>query len=245
MPGDLTYLEIADRIRADVSGGKYAPDKRLPGEDVLVDLYDSTLATVRAAVNALVLEGVLERRPRSGTYVRRYRRILRDANQRLASAQWGSGRDIWDIDAAGRERSVDSIDVSQGEAPPDVAPRLGTDDVWIRSRRYLIDGRPVQVAVSYLPTDIVAGSPITTPNTGAGGTYARLAELGHAPVEFVERAIVRMPSADEAKALDLSTATPVAQIRREAITATGRIVEVNDMVCAGDAYVFQWRFPSS
>lgn len=239
------FEEIADVLRARVAEGKYAPEKRLPGEDAMADEFSVSLTTVRSAVDALVAEGLLERRPRRGTFVRTYRRILRNANDRLASRQWGSGRDIWDADAAGRKRDVDRVEVTREEAPEDVATRLGTVDVWVRRRRYLIDGRPVQVATSYLPAALVDGTPITTPNTGAGGTYARLAEIGHAPAEFTERVIVRMPSQQEIKDLELGPATPVANIRREAVTDQGRIVEVNDMVCAGDAYVFQWRFTSS
>lgn len=245
MTDDPKFQQIADGVREAISSGEYRPGRRIDGEDQLAKKYGASLTTVRSAISALVAEGLLERRPRSGTFVRTYRRILRDANQRLAAAQWGSGRDIWDIDAAGRERSVRDVEVYRTEASEDVATRLGTADVWVRRRTYLIDGHPVQVATSYLPTEIVDGSPITTPNTGAGGTYARLADLGYAPAEFVERLIVRMPSAAEARALLLGAATPVAQIHREAVTAEGRIVEVNDMVCAGDAYVFQWRFPSS
>lgn len=242
---DPKFQQIADGIRAAIESGQYVPNKRIPGEDALAKQYDASLTTIRTAITTLVTEGVLETRPRSGTYVRAYRRVLRDANQRLAATQWGSGHDIWDVDAAGRKRHVDNIEVFRAEAPQDVASRLGTSDVWIRKRRYLIDGQPVQIATSYLPTDIVEGSPITAPNTGPGGTYARLADLGFEPVEFTERLITRMPIAAEVEALHMGGATPVAQIRREAATAEGRIVEVNDMVCAGDAYVFQWSFSSS
>lgn len=245
MAEDPKFQQIADGIRAAVADGTYPRDKRIPGEDALASQYSASLTTVRTAVNALVAEGLLERRPRSGTYVRAYRRVLRDANKRLAKAQWKTGHDIWGVDLAGGKPGVDHVEVFESAAPDDVASRLGTSNVWVRSRRYLVDGRPVQTATSYLPAEIVAGSAITTPDTGPGGTYARLAELGFEPVEFVELLVTRMPMPAELEALELGSATPVAQIRREAFTADGRVVEVNDMVCAGDAYVFQWRFPSA
>lgn len=245
MPPDVKFQQIAADLRAGIRSGQYAPGDKLPSEDDLATLYGVAINTVRNATRQLVAEGLIEVRPKSGAYVRQYRRIRRDANQRLAVSQWGSGRDIWDVDAAGRERKVDNITVTREIAPDDVANRLSTPDVWVRRRRYLIDGRAVQTAVSYLPAEIVDGSPITTPDTGPGGTYARLADLGHAPAEFVELEIVRMPSPDEIAALELAPGTPVAEIRREAVTAVGRIVEVNDMVCAGDVYLFQWRFPAS
>lgn len=169
MVDDLKFQEIADAVRERVESGAYTPEKRLPGEDVLAEQFSVSLTTVRSAIDALVAEGLLERRPRRGTFVRTYRRILRNANDRLAARQWGSGRDIWDADAAGRKRDVDRVEVTREVAPDDVATRLGTADVWVRRRRYLIDGRPVQIATSYLPAAVVEGTPITTPNTGAGG----------------------------------------------------------------------------
>ena len=245
MVTDPKFYAIADKLREGIASGEYRAGDKLPSEDDLAKEHGCAINTVRSAVRLLVTEGLVEVRAKSGTYVRKYDRILRDANRRLAANQWGSGRDIWDLDAAGRDRTVDSLEVYAANAPADVAERLSTADVWVRKRRYLIDGRPIQVATSYLPAEIVAGSAITTPNTGPGGTYARLAELGFAPVEFVERAISRMPTHLESQALELLPSTPVVQIRREAMTGAGRLIEVNDMTCAGDAYVFQWRFPSA
>lgn len=239
------YEEIADALRADIRAGIYKPGSKIPSVDALALRHEVAVNTAKNAVQLLVAEGLVEQKAKSGTFVREYRRIRRDANRRLATSQWGAGRDIWDVDTAGRTREEDRLTVEHETAPQDVASRLGTPDVWVRRRRYLVDGRPVQFATTYLPAEIVEGSAITTPDTGAGGTYARLAELGYAPAEFVEMVIARMPSADESEALDLAPATPVVEIRREAVTAPGRIVEVNDMVCAGDAYLFQWRFTAS
>jgi GntR family transcriptional regulator len=245
MAPDAKFQQIANGLREQIKSESLAPGSRLPSEDDLAEEYSVATNTVRNAARVLEAEGLIVIRPKSGMFVREYKRIRRDANERLATRQWGSGRDIWDVDAGGRDRATDSITVQRETAPSDVATRLGTADVWVRRRRYLIDGNPIQWATSYLPAGIVDGSPITQPNTGAGGIYARLAELGFAPAEFVEMLLIRMPDPGEAEKLALLPVTPVAQLRREAVTAAGRIVEVNDMICAGDAYLFQWRFPAS
>jgi len=103
------YQKIVDELRGDIQAGKFPAGKRLPGEDVLAKRFEVSLTTVRSAVAALVAEGLVETRPRSGSFVRSYRRVLRDANQRLAASQWGSGQAIWDVDAAGRKPDVDNI----------------------------------------------------------------------------------------------------------------------------------------
>ncbi len=83
-------------------------------------------------------------------------------------------------------------------------------------------------ATSHLPADIVAASAITRIDSGPGGTYARLAELGHKPVHFREEIRSRMPSPAEAERLSLALGTPVIQIVRTAFAHGGRAVEVND-----------------
>ncbi len=114
----------------------------------------------------------------------------------------------------------------------------------MRDRGYAVEGRLVQHSTSYLPAEIAVGTAIAEVNTGDGGAYARLAELGFEPIRFRERVRVRMPSADEAQQLKLGPGQPVAEIVREAATETGRVVEVNRMILVGDAYVLQWSFTS-
>ncbi len=114
--------------------------------------------------------------------------------------------------------------------------------VWARSRRFVLDGKPVLFAVSYLPADIVGDSAVTQPDTGPGGTYARLAERGHGPVRFREEVRSRMPSAGEAERLSLSMGTPVVQIVRTAFAEGGRVVEVNEMTLDSASYVLEYDF---
>jgi len=113
--------------------------------------------------------------------------------------------------------------------------------VWVRSRRYSLDGKPVLLASSYLPADLVAGSPITWPDPGPGGIYARLADLGQAPTRFREDVRARMPSPDEAQRLRLDAGTPVITVARTAY-AGDRPVELNVMIFDAGAYVLRYDF---
>ena len=74
----------------------------------------------------------------------------------------------------------------------------------VRRRRYLADGEPMEIATSYLPLSLVEGSPITKENTGPGGIYARLEELGHRLQRFTEDVTARMPLPEEVRVLHLS-----------------------------------------
>ncbi|MFJ5675298.1 GntR family transcriptional regulator [Streptomyces sp. NPDC093097] len=169
--------------------------------------------------------------------------LRRHGVQRLAWEQWGAGRSIWWADIGERELIVDQVAVHQAPPPADVAAALGmepAEPACVRSRRFVLDGKPVLLATSFLPADLVAGSAIAQEDTGPGGLYARLAELGRAPRQFREEIRSRMPSRDEANRLRLSAGTPVFLITRIAFMDGGRPVEVNEMILDAAAYVLEY-----
>jgi GntR family transcriptional regulator len=113
----------------------------------------------------------------------------------------------------------------------------------VRERRFVLDGQPIMLSTSYLPADIVRGSAITKEDTGPGGTYARLSELGHEPTRFREDVRARMPQPHEVTALDLpASATPAIDIVRTAFTDDGDPIEVNEMTLDASAYILRYDF---
>jgi GntR family transcriptional regulator len=241
------YQRIAAELRAAITAGEYGPGERLPGENDLMAAHGVARMTARQALGVLQAEGIVEARKGAGVFVRDFKPIRRRGIERLAHAQWGQGRSVWEADVAGRELLVDSVEVSEEDAPDaiagvlDLAEREG-EKVCVRRRRYTLDGKPVLLATSYLPADLVSGTPITQPDTGPGGLYARLAELGRKPVRFREEIRSRMPSADEAERLALPSGVPVVLVARTAFDAKGAAVEVNEMVLDSSAYVLEYGF---
>lgn len=181
-----------------------------------------------------------------GAFVRRFRPISRSSPSRLARQRWGTGDMIQAADTGERPRTVD-VEVGEVESPDWVADGLGIaagTPVVYRSRRFLVDDRPVQLATSYLPVELARGTAIMHTDTGPGGIYARLAESGHAPATFTEYLRARMPLPAETKRLDLPEGTPVIEITRHALTEEGRCVEVNRMVLDATAYLLDYTFPA-
>lgn len=236
------YRRIADRLRDQILSGALDDGDRLPGENALMAEYGIARATARQALAVLINEGLAVARRGSGVYVRLFRPIRRHGSRRLSREQWGQGRAIWDSDTDGRAYTVDEIDLRREPASESVAQALGSDEVWVRRRRYSVDGRPVQLAASHFPADIVEGSAITQPDTGAGGVYARLGDLGYRPVRFTEEVRARMPQPREARLLGLPAGTPVIVITRIAFAAGGVPVEFNEMTLDASAYVLQYDF---
>ncbi|MFE4664036.1 GntR family transcriptional regulator [Streptomyces sp. NPDC056716] len=239
------YQRIAAELRAAVEAGTYGPGDRLPGENDLMAAHGVARMTARQALGVLQAEGIVEARKGAGVFVREFRPIRRLGVERLAQGRWGEGRSVWEADVSGRELVVDSVEVGEEEAAAVIAGVLDLADgerVCVRRRRYTLDGKPVLLAASYLSADLVAGTPITRPDTGPGGVYARLAELGRAPVRFREEVRSRMPTGDEAEALALPAGIPVMLVVRTAFDADGAAVEVNDMVLDSSAYVLEYGF---
>lgn len=239
------YQRIADTLREAIRSGEYGPGDRLPGENDLMAAHGVARMTARQALSALRDEGVAEARKGVGVFVREFRPLRRRGIQRLAHQEWGNGRSIWSTDIENRSLEVDQVTVSEEAAPDGVGAVLELADeetVCVRRRRFVLDGKPVLLAASYLPTSLVTGSVITQEDTGPGGTYARLAELGHKPVHFREEIRSRMPSQNEATQLAMSAGTPVILICRTAFTDEGRPVEVNEMTLDAASYVLEYDF---
>jgi GntR family transcriptional regulator len=239
------YQRIADALREAIRSGQYGPGDRLPGENDLMTEYGVARMTARHALAVLQNEGIAESRKGAGSFVRSFRPLRRRSIQRLSHSQWGEGRSIWQADAEGRDVTVDQVTVNEAEVPDYVAPVLGLEaeeTACVRSRRYVLDGKPVMLATSYLPMALVAGSAITREDTGPGGIYARLDELGHKPVHYREEVRVRMPSQEEAGRLGLSTGSPVILVCRTAFADNGKPVEVNEMTMDAAAYILEYDF---
>lgn len=240
------YLRIAAALKDAITSGEYGPGDRLPGESDLMATYGVARMTARQAFAVLQAEGLTEARKGAGVFVREFRiGIRRRGIQRLAVEVWGAGGSIWAADGKGREPVVDFIGVTEEPAPGPVAAVLGLADgslACVRRRRFLLDGKPVMFATSYLDAALVAGTPVAEPDSGPGGIYARLAELGHKPARFREEVRSRMPGAEEAASLGLAAGTPVVLVVRTAFDAGGRVVEVNEMVLDASAYVLEYEF---
>lgn len=244
-PGERKYRAIASSLREAIQRGDYPPGSRLPGENDLMRDYQVARMTARQAIALLISEGRAVARKGAGVYVREFRPVIRDGITRLAGT-WSDGRSIWSADTEDRNLTVDQVQVAREEPPDRIRILLDLPDdereAVVRRRRFVLDRKPVLLSISYLPLDIAAGTRIEQPDTGPGGTYARLADAGHAPVRFREDLRARMPEPGEAERLNLPAGTPVVEIARIAYASTGRIVEVNEMIADASSYIFRYDF---
>ncbi|MEU4490076.1 GntR family transcriptional regulator [Streptomyces purpurascens] len=237
------YQRISDDLKAAIESGQYGPGDRLPGESALARQYGVAPLTARQALKILRTEGLVETKRGAGARVLSFRPIRRHGIQRLAREQWGGGGSIWSAD---EERPVTiDVRVDTVAAPAHIARMLDVregESMCARSRRFVLEERPVMLATSYLPFELVEGTAITRVDTGEGGTYARLAEIDHAPAHFREEIRCRLPTAEEADGLEMPLERPVIKLCRTAFDSEGRAVEVNEMTLDSAAYVLDYAF---
>jgi GntR family transcriptional regulator len=142
------YLQIREALRREVDAGRYPPGSPLPSQRLLAERFGVTLMTVRQAIGLLEEEGVVATRQGSGTFVRRGPFAYRPGPLRSLARE---------IAATGGVLATTVTVASPGRAPDGVAERLGAaaaDDVFVLERLRALDGEPLLVQRSYLPTEL-------------------------------------------------------------------------------------------
>lgn len=243
------YQQIAAMLRSAINSGVLEPGAKLPSEAALMEHFGVARMTARQAIQELRGEGLVIPEHGRGVFVRPMPPVRRLASDRFARKHRNAGKAafIAEADKAGYQPGVDRIKVGRAQASEMIAERLRLEpdaEVIVRDRRYLANGRPVEVATSYLPADVAAGTPIEEPDPGPGGIYARLEDAGHTLARFTEEVGARMPTPDERNALEIGPGVPVLTVVRTAYDADDRAVEVCDTVKVAPAYLLEYDFPA-
>ena len=119
--------------------------------------------------------------------------------------------DAWGKEAASQGRTGTQRILFAGEAPApaEVAASLNLPDgqaVVLRKRLILLDGVPVEIASSYWPLSIAAGTPLAGPDKVPGGAPTALAELGYTPHHVTETVQARPAAPEELATLAMPDA---------------------------------------
>lgn len=241
------YRQIATMLREGIISGQLEAGARLPSEAALIEHFGVARMTVRQAVQELRAEGLVISEHGRGVFVRPAPPIRRLASDRFARRHRADGKAAFTVEAekSGYAPQVDNITVTREKPNSAVAERLRLttdEDVIVRSRRYLGNGRPVETAISYIPAALAQNTKIEQVDTGPGGIYARLEDAGHILARFTEEVGARMPTPEERRALQLPTGAPVLTVVRTAYDTNDVAVEVCDTVKAASAYLLEYDF---
>ncbi|MEV1289965.1 GntR family transcriptional regulator [Micromonospora sp. NPDC049679] len=238
------YIQICELLRGRIQDGTYPRGSLLPSEDRLAQELGVSRVTINRAIGLLRLAGDVKVRRGTGTSVRSLPRILRDAQVRYAARQEGSGAGEVEASKLNLKSLTEYRRIARTTPPQAVGKTLGlrkSEAALLRSRVLYANDEPTQIADSYLPWSIVKDcEPLMQPDAGTGGSYGRLAELGHGPVRFTEDVTIRMPNESEQRTLELEATQPVFEIWHVAYTVENRPIEVCIHVMPGHLWTLRY-----
>lgn len=232
------WEDIATTLRDAIARGHYPPGSMIPKESELIEEHHVSRITIRRAVAQLTAEGLLQPVRRRGTVVREH--PPRDRITRSRKVYRDEIGYYFDPTAQGW-RLLRPSTVEWGPCPYDIAHLLHLEpgaEVLIRDR---VMGDPdtglaLQLATSYIPGDLARGTQLAERDTGPGGIYDRMEEMGHAPLNWHEAITSRMPTPSEADALNLAAGVPLLRILRTTMSVTGQPLEINDTRLDADRF---------
>jgi GntR family transcriptional regulator len=238
------YAQVAELIRRRIEDGTYPRGSMLPSEPELAAELNISRVTINKAISLLRTAGLVRVRRGSGTVVRGLPQITRDAQRRYAARDKGTGAGEVEVTELNLRSRTDYGEIARTRPPAAVAKVLGLtprEDVLVRPRVLYAEDEPTQIADSYYPWSIAKRSKeLLQPDSGQGGSYGRLTDLGYGPVRFSEDVTVRLPSDKEQRVLDLEPTQPVFEVWHVAYTAEDRPVEVCVHVMPG--YLWKLRY---
>lgn len=133
-----------------------------------------------------------------------------------------------------------STDLIYYDDPKEDCNTIRPFGTMIKRDRVMHLGGPVaKISTSWLPYDLAEGTLLAEEDTGPGGSFARLAELGHKIVRLTEDVTVVEASAS-AEVLGLEKGACIFKIVRSAFDGEDRLTEITSETFSPQVYQLQF-----
>ncbi len=232
------YAQVVAEIKKRIERGTYPRGSLLPSEHQLVSEFGVSRPTIVKSLSVLRADGWIDTQQGKGSFVRG-KPALEDAERTRPA------RDV--IELAETDVTGHLVQAGVKLAPPHVVALLGLEPGargFVRQRLFTEDDEPVELASAWLPLDLAAGTDLASPDLLAESMRAHLASrkkirLDHA----IEQITARQPTGEEAELLCLSPDSPVLSVIVTAYDATGKPIEVSDLVLPGQRHEIRDAYP--
>jgi GntR family transcriptional regulator len=232
------YAQVADALRADIRAGTYAPGAKLPSERALIERFDVSAGTIRAALVQLRAEGLVVSYQGRGVYV------TEQTGLRRLSTDITTGVGFYSMTARSGERPTTVTEVRREAASEEVAQGLGVDpgtEVVVRHRVMGTEEHPlVSLATSYFPVWVTDAAPnLADPNVSGLPKWLREAFGDTYSDDLID---ARMPTAQESDQLEIPEGTPVLILTGRTYDAQHRVLHYISKVTVGGRLSYGYRF---
>jgi GntR family transcriptional regulator len=220
------YRQLQKRLREAIQTRVLGPDDALPAERDLAEDLKVSRITVRKALDGLVGEGLLTRRPGAGTFVAS--RVEKSFSKLSSFTE--------DMISRGRTPHSEWLSRAEGQVTPEESLTLGLSPgapVYRFNRIRFADAAPMALEYSTVPAFCMPG-----PEAVTTSLYEALEKSGHRPARALQRLRAVLFTAEQAKLLAVAPRDPGLLIERRGFLRDGRVVEVTQSYYRGDAYDF-------
>jgi DNA-binding GntR family transcriptional regulator len=232
------YAQVVAEIKRRIERGAYPPGSLLPSEHQLVAEFGVSRPTIVRALSALRLDGWIDTQQGKGSFVRG-RPALADAERTRPA------HDVMELSE--NELSGQLVQAGVKLAPRHITSLLGLEPgarAFVRQRLLTDDGEPVELVSAWFPLELAQGTGLASADLLDESIRQHLAarkkiRLDHA----VEQITARHPSGEEAELLGIAADAPVLSVIVTAYDATGRPIQVSDLVLPGQRHEIRDAYP--
>jgi len=217
------YIQLQDIIVKKIEEKKYLPGEAIPSERKMAEAYGVNRMTVKRAVNKLVEQEYLYRKPGAGTFVAK--RDNKKIDLDYANEVGNTG-----ISAIFREKGIKIFNkvLGTGELCDSryINYKLGMKEgetVWGLHRVRIGDDVPVAVEYTYVPKKFFAD--IENFDFAKVSLYDYMESYGHLPVQFIQNLIICDANEKIADLLNVKKGTAIFKIEYQGADEDNHIVE--------------------
>lgn len=228
--GQPLHKRIRELIRRQTAAGELIDaDGRLKTEAELVEYFGVSRVTIRNALSPLVAEGMFERTPGRGTFLRsnhseQWSGRLLGFQEIIAEAGFTPGARVL-LQGMVRSAEADLSDVFEDRV------------VWQLRRLRTADGEPIAIEHAYYPPDI--GLDLQMRDLTSIAMYRVFEDdLGLVIRDATQSIGARLPSDAERRALDVHGPAALVEMERRTVASDGRTIELLRSVYRPDFYKF-------
>jgi GntR family transcriptional regulator len=224
------YLQLARSIEAQIRSGHLASGESLESEHKLCARHKISRVTVRLAIDDLVRKGLVERRQGKGTYV---------ANAHIRHDPAGVNRFFDTLFAQHNDSDTRLVTFGPARPPRHVAEMFSVEadvDLVQLDRLYLLKGRPVGVALSWMMPEALRISRSQAEVQSSANLFEQVLGLRFGKVEVRIRA--GLAGRNVARHLKISGRSPVLTLARTRFLTDGRLAEITQFVMNASSYEF-------